>query len=98
MDFKKLIPNARWEKTPGMPAEPERIVLEYEPKECEDCGAFVKNRRIETRQYVHPWTHWRTRCTACKCFKDPVTGEFSIKSNHSTGYFKNYLRCRTRDK
>jgi len=52
-------------------------------RNCEDCGCVVTDRKVYRKLNTTNRPHWRDYCTACKLYKDPRTGEFSLNSKQS---------------
>lgn len=64
--------------------EPEALpVLEkilHEPKQCEDCGRRVKDRRVEIKRSQFPEPHWREHCVNCSLWRNPETNKFDLNN------------------
>lgn len=62
------------------------------PAPCPDCGKNVKQRSVEYTWMYKPVVDWRARCTACRCYAHPETGEFVIATNSE--FLATYLNKR----
>lgn len=60
--------------------EPEEPRYIYPQRACEDCNDIVRDRRINYHKAHTPSTHWKSKCTACGLYKNPVTDKFELTS------------------
>ena len=58
----------------------EIVKLHPQIKPCESCGLEVEDRTVEQKRCEHPVLHWRRRCSGCRFYQHPETGEFSLTS------------------
>lgn len=70
--------------------------LEPVPLTCDGCDKVVVDRRTEIKQYSYPDIHWREYCQNCKMFKDPNTGQFTVKHNVAPSFFRFYVLTRNK--
>ena len=81
------------EAQPNQSMPPEILRLKTYARTCEDCEQTCDStRRVECRQYMTGRAHWREYCNYCESFKDPRTGEFSVKRVISAQFFANLYR------
>jgi hypothetical protein len=81
------------EAQPNASVPPEILRLRPYARKCEDCNkACDSTRRVECKQYVTVVRHWREYCNYCERFRDPRTGEFSVKREASAQFFGNLYR------
>lgn len=79
-----------WKKRihPGDNLEIKQII--HHPQPCEDCGQTVVNRRVKmsvSQSKTHA-AHIKTHCTACKKYKNPVSGKFDCSLYEVITHFK----------
>lgn len=66
---------------------------------CPDCDRMVEDRRLECKLNTTTVAHWRIKCTACKCYQNPNTGEFNLTDHQETqNAFRKYVEKKLRDK
>lgn len=65
--------------------------LKSATRPCEDCGKTVKDRRVLCRYHDDIVPHWREQCRSCMAYRDPFTGEFTLKGTQNVwNTFKKY--------
>jgi hypothetical protein len=81
------------ESQPNESMPPEIIRVKTSAVDCGDCGQHCENgRRVESKICLSGRKHWRTRCLACKLYRDPATGEFTVEAHRVHTYFSTYYR------
>lgn len=67
-------------------------VAELKPRQqqCQDCNKTVINRTVTRTIYHTPVPHWRTKCLACKMYKNPRTGNFDLDTRSATNAYVTY--------
>ena len=81
------------EAQPNASVPPEILKLKTYAIKCQDCGKGCDSTRlVECRRYIAGRDHWREYCNYCECFRDPRTGEFTIKREASAQFFGNFYR------
>jgi hypothetical protein len=81
------------EAQPNASVPPEILRLKPYARTCEDCNkACDSTRSVERKLYVSTAKHWREYCDYCELFKNPRTGEFSVKREASAQFFGNLYR------
>lgn len=67
------------------------VRLKDQSRTCEDCGKRLRHQRtVRISQRTWPQRHWHHYCEACRCYRDPITGEYSIPYGDSDR-FNRYL-------
>ncbi len=61
--------------------------LKTKPKQCEDCGKLVEDRRVHTSLYQNPQQHWRSRCHPCNMTLNPTTGQYDLNNKAVQTFF-----------
>lgn len=59
---------------------------------CPDCGQLAEDRVVQTKMCYTNKPHWRTKCTACKMYKNPITNKFDIPANGAQAEFAKITR------
>jgi hypothetical protein len=81
------------EAQPNQSVPPEILRLKPYARTCEDCRQSCDSTRcVERKLYVTGVKHWREYCNYCERFRDPRTGEFSVKREASAQFFGNMFR------
>lgn len=73
---------------------PKQIVeIVHLPKVCDDCGVTAVDRQVQIKKYISPCTHWKIYCLNCSMYKDPISGEFSLKQSEINSHYRNLARA-----
>jgi hypothetical protein len=68
--------------------------VKHQPKQCNDCGKQVVNRRIWRRIFYTPDRHWRTTCSGCNLTQHPESGKYVVPNNIVVTVFRDWLSKR----
>ena len=81
------------ESQPNPSVQPEILAVKIQAKDCEDCGQHCPNGR-KTQKKLHDSgsKHWREWCLECQRYRDPLTGEFTVRKEVAHQYLTQFYK------
>lgn len=73
---------------------PKILKIKHSQNDCEFCGrSCAEGQHIETKLYFTAGQkYWRSRCTVCGLYQNPVTKQFDLNGTQACRVWDNYLR------